>query len=86
MRQKEISKREIVRQLYKTKRIQAFLRKHKCLSTFIKHLNPEKEELRTLLYDGIKKDDLYYTLFLAFDWNKTEEGFEYWLDLYNKIN
>lgn len=81
MKQKEISKREIVRCLYKTKKIQAFLRKHKCLSTFIKQIISIDFDL---LHDFIIDDNVSETIFVAFTWSETKEGHDYWYNLYKQ--
>lgn len=76
-----ISKREIIKCLYKTKKIQAFLRKHKCLSTFIKQIDSVND---SSLCCFIINDIVPETILKAFTWSETKEGHTYWYNLYTQ--
>lgn len=79
--EKKISKNEVVRCLYKTKKIQAFLRKHKCLTTFIRQIN--NHDL-AFVHDTIIKDEVAITIMYAFTWEKSKEGVDFWKNLYEQ--
>lgn len=81
--EKKLTKKELLRRLYKTKNTHTFLRKHKCLHSFTRQLkltNKNSEQIKKL-YEAILKDDTTDILYRAFLWEETTEGKEFWINL-----
>lgn len=79
--EKKITKNEVIRCLYKTKKIQAFLRKHKCLTTFARQID---KNYLIFLHKHIIEDEITQTIRFGFEWIPSKEGFDFWNNLYKE--
>ena len=72
------------------KKLYDFLRKNKCLGSYIKNFKKNILESAGLslrsykIFNGLKKTSPELAISCAFSWDDTEEGFEFWERIYNK--
>ena len=70
------------------KKLYDFLKKNKCLGSYIKNFKKhilKSAGLRSYrIFNGLKKTSPESAISCAFSWDGTEEGFEFWEQIYDK--
>lgn len=79
MKTEKISRSMVIKALYNAKNTNAYLRKRKCIHTFMRQLkltNKDKDQIRDL-YLAVLKDDTNDIILRAFAWEDSKEGSDY---------